>query len=131
MSALGQKRTIMREDRNQKDRLATVFPKFDLFLINVTMRSCDVSPSTVFPVFTNSSVCLVQSGLRKPAGIPDLVTRFYSGSFRSRLGSVFGDGATVALDFPSIIGGYRMENFPWHSVFLSWSESLGLQPTEI
>ena len=30
----------MTEDRNQKDRLATVFPKFDLFLINVTMRSC-------------------------------------------------------------------------------------------
>jgi hypothetical protein len=61
----------------------------------------------------------VQNGLRKPAGVLDLVTRFYSGSFGSGLRSVFGDGATIALDFPSTIGGYRMENFPWHSVFLS------------
>ncbi|HXX07293.1 MAG TPA: hypothetical protein VEJ43_04385 [Pseudolabrys sp.] len=77
------------------------------------------SPSTVLPILTDSSVCLVQSGLRKPAGLSHLVTRFYSGSFGSGLRSMYGDGAAITLDFPSIICGYRMENFPWHNVFLS------------
>jgi len=37
-------------------------------------RRYDVSPSTVFPIITNSSICLVQNGLRKPAGVPEKVS---------------------------------------------------------